>query len=241
MTAPSPDSVIPAGPLRRWIISHDNKWLFIIPYIALAVTLSIVISLFWLVAVVAAHFALEWMRQTWALRLSGEPAGWRRVLGRTLWELKLDIALVIFALVMALYMDMVMGMAGLGAAARATTMAGVRAGTRFTVWQQALRGILLSLDDLLQVARVVLQRRQKSDSPAAERAPSPATGDVLREAVQDAVAPIAPTRVDYAILAFGCGSAALLLLAPALTDHDVDSMLTTLGEELHPLPALLMD
>jgi hypothetical protein len=240
MTSPSPDNAIPAGPLRRWIISHDNKWLFIVPYIALAVTLSIVISLFWLVAVVAAHFALEWMRQAWALRLSGEPAGWRRVLGRTLWELKLDIALVLFALVMALYMDMVLGMAGLGAAARATTMAGVRAGARFTVWQQALRGILLSVDDLLQVARVLLQRRQKGGAPAADTPPSP-SGDDLREAVQEAVAPIAPTRVDYAILSFGGVSAALLLLAPALTDHDFDSMLTTLGEELHPLPALLMD
>ncbi len=56
---PEPPIQIPAGPLRRWLVMHDDQWTFIVPYIGLAVLLSALISLFWLVVVVAVHFALE--------------------------------------------------------------------------------------------------------------------------------------------------------------------------------------
>lgn len=45
---------------RRWLIEHDDRWGFTIAYITLAVVLSLMISLFWLVAVVAAHGAIEY-------------------------------------------------------------------------------------------------------------------------------------------------------------------------------------
>lgn len=80
---------------RRWILEHDDSWVFTGLYVGLAVVLSIWISLFWLVAVVAGHVALEWVRQR---HYDPEPAG---VPARIAWELKLDFGLVLFALALA--------------------------------------------------------------------------------------------------------------------------------------------
>ena len=49
--------------LRDWVLNHDDSWIFIILYVGLAVVLSLWISLFWLLVVVAGHFVLEWIRQ----------------------------------------------------------------------------------------------------------------------------------------------------------------------------------
>ncbi|MCG6118758.1 MAG: hypothetical protein MEQ07_11300 [Aquimonas sp.] len=73
---------------------HDDRWLFTLAYVGLTVVLSLLISLFWLVAVVAAHAALEW----YALKHRGFP---RQRLGRTLWHLKLDVSLILFARALA--------------------------------------------------------------------------------------------------------------------------------------------
>jgi len=120
-------SSLPQGPVRRWIVQHDDSWLFIVPYIGLAVVLSIAISLFWLVALVVAHFALEWVRQIYEAQNAGDQPGFGGLLLRVLWELKLDLALIVFALVLAVYMEMALGVVGLGAAGRSGAMATARA------------------------------------------------------------------------------------------------------------------
>lgn len=92
--------------VHEWIVNHDDSWVFIVLYIGLAVTLSIAISLFWLVAVVAAHAALEWY------------VHWREhpsivhTAARVAWEIKLDMSLVLFALALGVYKEFVMGIAG---------------------------------------------------------------------------------------------------------------------------------
>lgn len=214
----------PIGRLRQWIIEHDDKWLFIVSYIALAVILSVVISLFWLIVVVGVHFVLELMRQRYLAELRAEAPGPLLLLLRALWELKLDIGLIIFALALALYMEVVLGVVGLGAAARGTAMAGTRVATRFGVIQQALRAFLLSVDDLAQVARVIAQRRRGH------------TGDEV-EADNIGDGRISPSRGDYLILGFTAICALLIVLAPALTDQTVDEVLAQIGEELNPFPA----
>ena len=132
------------GGIRNWIINHDDSWLFIIGYIGLAVVLSIWISLFWLVAVVAVHFLFEIVRQHTI------HDSWTTIISESLWELKLDIALVLFALVVSLYMDVVLGVAGLQGAARAGASA-AQGGDSINVSIIHYQTISLILRDLLKI------------------------------------------------------------------------------------------
>jgi hypothetical protein len=145
------------GPIRRFIIDHDDKWLFTVSYIGAAVLLSIWISLFWLLVVVGVHFAFE------LARCRHHAHSWSSALAVSAWEVKLDVALVAFALALAVYMDVLLGVAGLQGAARVGANAGraVRGGTRFMVWKRVLRGVLLSVDDAAQVGRAALRARRK--------------------------------------------------------------------------------
>jgi hypothetical protein len=147
-------------PLRRWVVEHDDSWLFIVSYVGLAVVLSIAFGLFWLCAVVAVHFGLECVRQAHHTR------GRADIAARALWEIKLDIALILFALVIVVYFEFVMGAAGLGGLARM----GAQAGARFAGWQRVIRGLLLTVDDAAQVGRAALPRRQTAGvNPAARK------------------------------------------------------------------------
>jgi hypothetical protein len=215
LAAASDESAVAAGygPVREWIINHDESWLFTLTYVGLAVVLSIWISLFWLVVVVAMHFLLEWIRQS---HFSTEPG---EVFLRSVWELKLDIALVLFALALTAYMEVVLGVAGLGGAARL----GLQGGARFAGWSRVLKGVLLSLDDAAQIGRAVLMR---SSSQSDEDVP-PVTES--------------PWRRRWSVgdhIAIWLGAACLLLLAaaPALTLHTYPSLWAALLAELHPLP-----
>jgi hypothetical protein len=224
MTTTTPDTAqpIPPGPLRSWVMRHDDSWFFIVPYIGLAVLLSITISTFWLVAVVAGHFALELLRQVYLSEQMQPRPSLLNLVARTLWELKLDVALILFALVMALYLEFVLAAVGLGQAARV----GAMAGARFTVLQRVLRGVFLSLDDLMQVARVIARRGKKPDADEADDADDTAPGWQ---------GPL--SRGDKFTLAFGALCFLLIAAAPIITDHDVDTALATIFDELQPFPA----
>jgi len=150
--------------LRDRIVNHDDSWIFVILYVGLAVVLSIWIGLFWLLVVVAGHFVLEWIRQR-HVRDAG-------VLPEVFWELKLDIALVLFALVLTLHMEVVFGIVGLQAAGRVGTIArvGARGGSRFAAWERTLRGLLLSADDAAQIVRALVMRRPSRGNAAGEAA-----------------------------------------------------------------------
>jgi hypothetical protein len=217
----------PPGTLRAWIIEHDESWLFIAAYVGLAVVLSLVISLFWLLVVVAGHFALEWVRQ-------GHAHG-DRVLARSLWEVKLDIALVIFALALALYMEVILGLVGLQSAARAGTVA-MRSGARVAAWERAIRGVVLSADDAAQVARAAAARRARGGvgAGAAEATTDAAAGE---EAGSRAL----PWRRrwkagDWVAASLGALCLLLILLATQLTHHTPATALQTILHELRPLP-----
>jgi hypothetical protein len=214
--------------VRRWVIRHDDSWLFVATYIGLAVVLSIWISLFWLVAVVAAHFALEFVRQQYL-----QTGSWP-VIPATLWELKLDVALVLLALVISLYMEVVLGVVGLQSAARAgvAAQAGLRGGSRFAAWQRVIRGVLLSLDDAAQVARVVTTGSE-TDGVAEERrnglVAQPGRGVWGRWGGRWG-------RADWIAVGLGAAGVLLIVLAPVLTHHTFGSVIDTLAAELHPFP-----
>jgi hypothetical protein len=212
---------------EEWVINHDESWLFVGLYVGLAVVLSIWISLFWLVVVVAIHAGFEWVRQR---RLR---QGFRPRLLETLWEVKLDIALVLFALALSLYMEVILGIVGLHAASRAGA-ATLRGGARFAAWEQVIRGFFLTVDDAAQVARA-LAAKSNPDEELSE-----AEAEVL----------VTPAswwgswaaewgKGDWIAIGMTVICVVMMLLATTLTDHSWSTVAVTLLEELHPYPMAL--
>jgi hypothetical protein len=215
--------------IHAWILTHDDSKLFMALYIGLAVVLSIAIGLFWLVVVVAVHFGFELIRQR------SQHKNWLRVFAEAFWELKLDVALVLFAFVISLYMDIVLGAAGLGGAARLGAAA-ARSGARFAAWHRIIRGVLLTVDDAAQVVRAVSVAKNNKDNSHDEDKPGE-TGPV------HPFGSWAGTwgRGDWIAVVLGLVFIALLALTPFLTEHTYPSALALLAEELHPLAAFLED
>jgi hypothetical protein len=206
--------------LHRWVLAHDDSWLFIAPYIGLAVLLSLMISLFWLLVVVGAHAALEWYVH-WR-----EHPSVPHTVARVAWEIKLDLALILFALALAVYMDYIMGAAGLSAAARAGAR-GVQATGRMIAWQRGLRAVLLTLDDAAQVTRAAISSGQK----AAAAIPAP---EVPKRGWGGWVAPW--TVGDWVSIAIGVVCLVALAVAPLATGLAPAEVLAKLVAELHPWP-----
>lgn len=133
---------------RHWVIQHDDSWLFIGAYVALAVVLSIY-SLFWLLVVVGVHFALELGRQ--AARFDTR----REVVAEAVWEVKLDLGLTVLALALTLYLPVVFGVLGLSSARAAAGTRAAASAKRATKGAHAVRGAK-SASKLEKVVRAVL-------------------------------------------------------------------------------------
>ena len=197
---------------RRWLIEHDHRVSFTVLYISLALILSMAISMFWLVAVVGAHGVIEY----WTLGKRG-PADQR--LGRTLWHLRLDIALILAALWLGLYIDLLFGIAGLSPAARS----GAQVSARVLAWQRGIRGVLLTVDEAALAAKAAFGSKcDHGGAPRRREEPLPWTqtwswGDRL--------------TIGSSIVLLG-----LILLTPLLTEHSTVEALRLLAEDLHPWP-----
>lgn len=216
--APEPQPGVPAaheGKRRGWlhafVVEHEERWLFLALYVGLAVTLSLVVTLFWLLVLLAIHGVFEWVR----LRATGSPHG--RVAQRVVWEVKLDIALILFALALSLYMDQVVGLLGLGAAARVG--AATRVGVRAMAWSRGIRAAMLSIDDVAQVGRGLA----RAGSPRSEkRVAAPRRRRLGAE--------------DWISLSLAAVCVALILAAPWFTGYAYAEIGPRLLEELRPLP-----
>lgn len=145
--------------MKRWIKEHDDRWSFILPYIVLSVTLSIALSLFWLLAVILVYGAIEWTRLA-PLR------GPRRLLG-CLARTQLDWALLLAAVCMEVYLETAAGLAGAGQFARGLG----RILSRLPGWQSVLRAVLLSSDDALQLVRLKKETGAGDESWRVQRLP----------------------------------------------------------------------
>ena len=220
----------------QWVIEHDEKWIFTALYIGLSVILSILISLFWLLFVVLLHAVLEWI----ALTAKGED----RRIPKILWHLKLDFGLVLFALCLGLYLELLFGLVGLGSATRAAAQTGGRA----IAWQKSLRAILLTLDDLAQIAKALAARRPpppaaqktfaaRSPSPLAAQTESSTLAPITTPSLDDAPPWRKPLGTgDYISLILLITCTLLILLSPLFHEQGVQDVLTILASELHPWP-----
>jgi hypothetical protein len=218
--------------LRAWVRDHDEKWLFVVLYLGLAIGLSVFVSLFWLLVVAGLHFALELVRQ------AHHRAGRADVLLHALWEIKLDVGLVLLSLALVVYIDMVLGLLGLQSAARVAgaSRAAARVGSRAAAWERNLRTFLLTVDEMARLgyAALMLRRRGKAGiaEPAAAQAPAPRPKPGDAPPVWTGRWGIAD-RIGVALVVAGL---AFIVAGPFITAHDFDSMLTLLRAELQPLP-----
>jgi hypothetical protein len=227
VTAASLAAGAPRVSLREWLRDHDDQWPFVVVYLLASVVLSIFISLFWLLVVIAVHFAFECYRQAHYIR------GRSGVLLHALWEVKLDIGLAALAFAVALYVDMIMGLLGIQSAAR-VAMA-TRVGARAAAWERNLRTFLLTIDEITRVSHAAYtlgtRRLRRTTGTAAQTAARVAhVGTVpawrARWGWGD--------RIGVALVSV---AVALIVLAPLLTPHDVASSVSLILQQMRPFPS----
>lgn len=220
--------------LVTWVLQHDSKMSFNVLYIGLAVILSIWLGLFWLVAVVAAHGMIELYRQI----LLGQ--SFRVAIFESIWEIKLDIGLIIFAFWLDIYLGFIFGIAGLSAGARTAANLGSRAaqtGTRAVVWQRLIRGVFISLDDLGLAFRAMANR--KKDQGVEKQEASTVTDTATNygsEITGKSSWAGKYTTGDWLSLGFGFTFMMLILLAPVLIDKSYQEVAQIILKELRPFP-----
>ena len=222
----------------NWIADHDNKKWFIVLYIGFSLVLSITISLFWLLLAVLVHFVFELIGQ------SKKKEGNQTILLESLWETKLDFALVIFALWLAVYLDFIFGVAGIGAAARIGAQTASRTGqvagkatevtVRFAAWNRVIRAILLSVDDVANAIKAVYQGK-KPKKKKTERISENLPKEEIRLKNKSSWGYRWHT-IDHVGVGLFIISLLLIVLAPILIDASYEKMKIILFEEFHPFP-----
>ena len=198
--------------------------------------MSIAVSLFWLLFAVLLHLALELIRQ------SARKHGVRHIVMESLWETKLDFALLVFALWLSVYLEFLFGVAGIGALARGgaqvssrTASAGstiVKTGARFAAWEGVLRSVLLTLDDVgIAIKSIITKKKKKSD---------PDRTDVIPTEQADVPDGNSWGRtwgiIDYIGVFLFCLTLIAIIFAPWLINVSWTRIIEIIIEEFHPFP-----
>ena len=231
--------------IKHWILHHDERVLFTIFYIGLSVVLSIVFGLFWLALIVFIHWVLELIAQL--LKTENRLLA----LGNSIWEVKLDIALVFMALWLAVYLDFIFGIAGIGAAGRTAAQLGnqgLRAGSRvakaggdiarttvrFAGWQRAIRATLLTVDDIAQALRVLFSARKRKIKQIEAATGDPEPGNILEETVSRSSWTGKWGKGDYISFGLLLFFFVMILVAPLIIENDMKGVMATIASELKP-------
>jgi hypothetical protein len=228
--------------LINWVLSHDERITFILFYIGLSLILSLALGLFWLVLIVFLHWILELIVHSY------KSSNLFFAFGNSLWEIKLDIGLVLMALWLAVYLDFIFGIAGLGVAARSIAQIGnqtLRSGSRlagtssniakttvrFAGWQRIIRSSLLSLDDFVQIFRGIFKAKdQKNDIKENTQSPPEKYNNFATINLWAGKW----TNGDIASSALIVLFTGLLLMAPQIIGIPFTEVLQVLIEELKP-------
>lgn len=209
--------------VRNWIKDHDDRWSFVILYVGGAVALSILTNLFCVVLLMTGNFFLKAYRNY----LVGKPAIFRT----SLWQVKLDISLVLFALVIGLYADHVFAALGLSQAARAgQAVRGLQLATRFGIIERGLKVFLMTIDDQARLINAVAKARRK------KKAAIDITPDMIPE--PEANEPAYPWekwgKGDIFTFVFGGTCATLILSAPLAMEVSMADVLNSIIMQLSP-------
>jgi hypothetical protein len=218
-------------PLNDWIRNHDERWSFILVYVGGAILLSVYADLFWVIMLMLVHFGLELWRHI-IMKVD-------KTLLQALWHVKLDFALVLFALVIALYADFVLAALGIGQAARAgQAVRGAQMLTRFAIIERGLRIFFLTVDDIARVATIVWRSFKKN---GASKKQTEVAMEHARELLEEED-PYDHTRGpwqklsngDKFSLGFGAVCLLLILFAPVIMGTSAEHTWSTLASELRP-------
>lgn len=208
--------------LRNWVREHDDRWSFVILYVGGAVALSLFTNLFWVMMLMAGNFILKIYRNY----LVDKPLP---VL-TSLWQVKLDISLIFFAIVIGLYAEHVFAALGLSQAARAgQAVRGIQMATRFGIIERGLKVFLMTIDDQARLVNAVVKaRRKKQDVEVpVEAIPEP-----------EASEPSYPWRKwgkgDVFTFAFGGVCITLILLSPWITGVSAEQAMDTILQQIAP-------
>ena len=216
-------------PVKRWVKDHDERWSFIIVYVGAAIVLSVYANLFWVVMLMLGHYGLEVWRH-YVIEVQGP-------LWAALWHVKLDIALVLFALVIALYAEMIMAALGLGQAARAgQAVRGAQMLTRFAIIERGLRVLFLTIDDITRVVLIVWKTMKGKNSTTTDR-----DMEEVRAKMREEEEHIHPepaegklSRGDIFSLSFGGLCLVLILAAPWIAGLGISETAISLMDALKP-------
>jgi hypothetical protein len=96
------------------------------------------------------HGVIEWVAQT-------SKGVKNNRLMHVVWHLRLDITLVVFALWLGVYLESIFGILGIAQGAKA----GVHTLSKFAAWQNSIKAVLLSLDDVAQVGKAIVTRKKQ--------------------------------------------------------------------------------
>lgn len=210
-----------------WVRDHDERWSFIAVYILGAIALSVFMNLFWVMMLAACHALLKTTRNV----IVGQPSP----LLSALWQIKLDIALLLFAIVIAVYSQHLFAALGLGQAARGAAIA-----TRFGIIERGLKVFLMTIDDQARLvgAAIRLARRrtnkEKEDGVIPDMAVVVAESGIDPEPYTHVLPWTSIGKGDYFAIIFGILCVTLLATAPALIDITAAETWQTILREISP-------
>ncbi len=211
---------------KQWIMDHDERWSFIFLYVGAAILLSIYLNLFWVTMLLAANFLLKVYRNN-LISLTNPVVS-------ALWQIKLDVSLILFSLAVAIYAEHIFAALGLGQAARAgVAVRSIRFATRFGVLERGMKVFLMTVDDLARLLRVVarISGNGNGDSNAAVQSGEPA----VIVAGEDRSSPwLAAGKGDWFSLAFGLFCLALIMSDPLITGSALPETIAHVVHELSP-------
>jgi hypothetical protein len=202
----------------HWVRDHDDRLSFVVVYIGGAIILSVWLNLFWVAMLMLGHFGLEIFR--------GHLLKAESPLRHALWEVKLDVGLLLFALVVALYSEHVLALLGLGQAARAGQAArGLQVAAKFGIVERALRILVLTMDDIARLVQAIIKFRNKGNGqPAqAQHARAPDRSETTSSGWGDILG-----------LGFAVACLLLILLMPTLTGASAADVGAHVLHELSP-------
>ncbi|NCO03221.1 MAG: hypothetical protein GW903_03420 [Alphaproteobacteria bacterium] len=219
------------SPVKRWVKDHDERMSFILVYVGAAIVLSVYANLFWVALLMIGHYGLEVWRH-YVIEA-------KRPLLTALWHVKLDIALVLFALVIALYADLVMAALGLGQAARAgQAVRGAQMLTRFAIIERGLRIFFLTIDDIARIGMIVWKVMKGKNSKISKTKRDMDNARLKLKEEEERIHPQADSgklsKGDIFSLSFGTLCLALIFSAPWITGLGVNETAITLINELKP-------